>query len=115
MLTIADILLICLLTIILLSYELVVIIMKDMTCTVTPILHRIVWDMLNFPMVIGTVVEVLIITTFQECLCLVFVYTTPHIIHHGELSHVNYLIQKEIHWKLALVSTLQCQVSIYNL
>ena len=58
---------------------------------------------------------ILIITTFQECRFLAFVYTTlrDHITHHGKLSHVNYLIQKEIRWKLVLEFTLQCQVSNY--
>ena len=97
MLKIADTLPIHLLPIIPLLYEMAVIILKDMMCIAIQILHRTVWDILGFPMVIGTIVEVPTITTFQECLCLAFVYTTPHIIHHGEFSHVNYLIQKEIH------------------
>ena len=112
MLRIADTLPIHLLPIIPLLYELVTAIMEHMMYTAIQILHRTVWDILSFPMVIGTIVEVPTITTFQERLSLAFVYIAPQvIIHiHGEFSHVNYLTLKEIHWKLALESTLQCQV-----
>ena len=113
MFKIADTLPIHLLPIILLLYELEII---DLMCTVIQILHRTVWDILGIPIIISTIPDPPTIFTSQECLCLAFVYITLVILHHhGEFSHVNYLIQKEIHWILALESTIQCQVSISTL
>ena len=82
----------------------------------TPTLHLVVWGSTNFLIIkyTPTYLRVIIIIMLTEWSHQAFVSAVVTLTHKkfGAYSHVNYLIQKEIQWKLALESTYQCQVHV---